>query len=70
MAFFSQAFSNDLGFDLNSEELDELYDNIYERLPRASKDEAWKIFLETASKCCQNINKCLKEAVHIPCLVI
>ncbi|XP_032677911.1 uncharacterized protein LOC116847236 [Odontomachus brunneus] len=64
------AFSDDFDLDLNSEELEELYDNIYKRVPRASKDEAWRIFLETASKCCQNVDKCLKETVHIPCLVL
>ncbi|XP_014469390.1 PREDICTED: uncharacterized protein LOC106741670 [Dinoponera quadriceps] len=68
--FFSTAVSDDLGLDLNSEELDELYDNIYERLPRTSKEEAWKVFLETASECCQNVDRCLKEAVHVPCLAL
>lgn len=61
-----QAFNDDL--DLNDEELDELYNDIYQRSPRASKQEAWKIFLETASKCCQNVDKCLRETMHIPCL--
>ncbi|KAL0125764.1 hypothetical protein PUN28_004668 [Cardiocondyla obscurior] len=59
-------FNDDLG--LNDEELHELYSNIYERLPRASKDEARKIFLETALKCCQNVDRCLKETMPIPCL--
>ncbi|XP_024871610.1 uncharacterized protein LOC112454446 [Temnothorax curvispinosus] len=56
------------GLDLNDEELDELYNDIYERLPRAPKDEAWKVFLETASKCCQNVDRCLKETMYVPCL--
>ncbi|XP_011868155.1 PREDICTED: uncharacterized protein LOC105562166 [Vollenhovia emeryi] len=61
------AFNDDL--DLSDEELDELYnDIIYERFPRASKDEAWKIFLETAAKCCLNVDRCLKETMSIPCL--
>ncbi|KYM93904.1 hypothetical protein ALC62_15477 [Cyphomyrmex costatus] len=64
--FRTPAYNNDL--NLNAEELDELYNDIYERLPRASKDEAWKIFLEIASKCCQNADKCLKEMTHVPCL--
>ncbi|XP_011161770.2 uncharacterized protein LOC105197200 [Solenopsis invicta] len=58
----------DLELYLNNEELDELYNDIYERSPRASKDEAWKVFLETASKCCQNVDKCLKESMYVPCL--
>ncbi|KAL6441666.1 hypothetical protein ACFW04_003649 [Cataglyphis niger] len=60
------AFNDDL--DLNDEELDELYKDMYERSPRASKEETRKVFLETASKCCQNVDKCLKETTHIPCL--
>ncbi|XP_011707439.1 PREDICTED: uncharacterized protein LOC105462497 [Wasmannia auropunctata] len=67
-SFRASAFNDDLDLDLNAEELDELYHDIYERLPRASKDEAWKVFLETASKCCQNVDKCLKETMHVPCL--
>lgn len=63
-----QAINDDLDFDLNDEELDELYSDIYERLPRASKDEAWKVFSETASKCCQNVDRCLKETTYVPCL--
>ncbi|KAM0727575.1 hypothetical protein ACS0PU_005824 [Formica fusca] len=63
--FRAPVFNDDL--DLNDEELDELFNDIYERSPRASKEEAWKVFLETASKCCQNVDKCLKE-MHIPCL--
>ncbi|KYN15450.1 PREDICTED: uncharacterized protein LOC108764982 [Trachymyrmex cornetzi] len=66
--FRTLAYNDDLDLNLNAEELDELYNDIYERLPRASKDEAWKIFLETASKCCQNVDKCLKETTHVPCL--
>ncbi|XP_018050344.1 PREDICTED: uncharacterized protein LOC108688552 [Atta colombica] len=68
VSFRTPAYNDDLDLNLNAEELDELYNNIYERLPRASKDEAWKIFLETASKCCQNVDKCLKETTHVPCL--
>ncbi|XP_018307615.1 uncharacterized protein [Mycetomoellerius zeteki] len=68
VSFHTPAYNNDLDLNLNAEELDELYNDIYERLPRASKDEAWKIFLETASKCCQNVDKCLKETTHLPCL--
>ncbi|GAB1859861.1 hypothetical protein CAJAP_01099 [Camponotus japonicus] len=64
--FRTPAFNDDL--ELNDEELDELYNDIYERSPRASKQEAWRIFLETASKCCQNVDKCLKETMRIPCL--
>ncbi|EZA50634.1 hypothetical protein X777_10985 [Ooceraea biroi] len=60
----------DFGLDLNNEELEELYNDIYERLPRAPKEEAWKAFLETASKCCQNIDRCKKETTHIPCLAV
>ncbi|XP_029154924.1 uncharacterized protein LOC114928008 [Nylanderia fulva] len=64
--FRGPAFDDD--FELDDEELDELYNDIYERSPRASKEEVWKVFLETASKCCQNVEKCLKETMHIPCL--
>ncbi|XP_072746533.1 uncharacterized protein [Anoplolepis gracilipes] len=59
-------FNDDI--DLNNEELDELYNTIYQRSPRTSKEEASKVFLQTASKCCQNVNKCLTELIHIPCL--
>ncbi|XP_012227277.1 uncharacterized protein [Linepithema humile] len=61
--------NNDLGFDLDDEELDELYNDIYKRQPRGSKEEAWKAFVETASKCCQNVDRCLKETTFIPCLI-
>ncbi|EGI57347.1 PREDICTED: uncharacterized protein LOC105154129 [Acromyrmex echinatior] len=67
VSFRTPAYNDDLDLYLNAEELDELYNDIYERLPRASKDEAWKIFLETASKCCQNVDKCLKETTYVPC---
>ncbi|XP_012542590.1 uncharacterized protein LOC105840252 [Monomorium pharaonis] len=65
---FSAPANDDLDLYLNNEELDELYNDIYERLPRAPKEEAWKVFLETASKCCQNVDKCLKETMYVPCL--
>lgn len=64
-----QDYSDDLRYDLAGEELDELYNDIYERRPRGSKEEAWKAFLETASKCCQNVDKCLKDPTYIPCLI-
>ncbi|KAG7187988.1 hypothetical protein KM043_013944 [Ampulex compressa] len=58
----------DMGLGLDSAELEELYNEITERLPRAPKDDAWKIFLDTAAKCCQNSQACLKEARHVSCM--
>ncbi|XP_011638797.1 uncharacterized protein LOC105428285 [Pogonomyrmex barbatus] len=66
--FLTPDFNDAIDLYLNDEELDELYNDIYKRLSRASKDEAWKVFLETASKCCQNADKCLKETTYVPCL--
>lgn len=70
LIYILQAANEDFGLDLSNDELEELYNDIYERAPRASKEEAWKAFLETASRCCQNIDRCKKDTMHVPCLAV
>ncbi|XP_015605580.1 uncharacterized protein LOC107272691 [Cephus cinctus] len=63
-----QGAGDNLGMDLTSNEVEELY-KVYERLPRASmsKEDAKKLFIEMAAKCCQNLNNCILDEKLIPC---
>ncbi|OAD57355.1 hypothetical protein WN48_02246 [Eufriesea mexicana] len=57
-----------LGFSLNAEELEELHDEIGDRMPRNSKDQNKKIFQLVAAKCCRNENFCYDHPDLIPCM--
>lgn len=57
-----------LGFDLSSDELEELYDEVGDRLPRNSKDFKKKIFQTVATKCCPNPKLCYDNPSLIPCM--
>ncbi|XP_012141490.1 uncharacterized protein LOC105662571 [Megachile rotundata] len=57
-----------LGFDLSSDELEELYEEVGDRLPRNSKDFKKKIFQTVATKCCPNPKLCYDNPSLIPCM--
>ncbi|XP_076681541.1 uncharacterized protein LOC143375862 isoform X2 [Andrena cerasifolii] len=58
-----------LGYHLSPEELEELYQEIGERMPRNSKDLNKKIFLNVAAKCCPNVKLCYDNPSLIPCIM-
>ncbi|KOC68497.1 hypothetical protein WH47_10737 [Habropoda laboriosa] len=57
-----------LGFHLSSEELDELHEEVGDRLARNSKDVNKKIFQHVATKCCPNAKLCYDNPSMIPCM--
>ncbi|CAK9801166.1 hypothetical protein ANTQUA_LOCUS2722 [Anthophora quadrimaculata] len=57
-----------LGFQLSSEELDELHEEIGDRMARNSKDQNKKIFQHVATKCCPNVKLCYDNPGLIPCM--
>ncbi|XP_043587667.1 uncharacterized protein LOC122569982 [Bombus pyrosoma] len=57
-----------LGFSLNSDELEELLDEVGYRMPRSSKDLSRKIFQSVAMKCCPNPKLCYDNPGIIPCM--
>ncbi|XP_034188112.1 uncharacterized protein LOC117607936 [Osmia lignaria lignaria] len=57
-----------LGFDLSSEELEELFYEVGDRMPRNSKDLKKKIFQTVATKCCPNPKLCYDNPSLIPCM--
>ncbi|XP_012280088.1 uncharacterized protein LOC105699556 [Orussus abietinus] len=67
------ASGDDLGFrdgiDLSPEEVEELYNDVLERLPRAArnKDESKKLFMTMAARCCQDVDVCLRDEKLSPC---
>lgn len=59
-----------LGYELSPEELEELHEEIGERMPRNSKDMNKKIFMNVAAKCCQNTKLCYENPSLVPCMGI
>lgn len=57
-----------LGYELSPEELEELHEEIGERLARNSKDVNKKIFMNVAEKCCPNAKLCYENPSLIPCM--
>ncbi|KAK9305765.1 hypothetical protein QLX08_003289 [Tetragonisca angustula] len=57
-----------LGFGLSADELDELYHEIGDRMPRNSKNLNKKIFQHVAMKCCPNAQLCYDNPRIIPCM--
>lgn len=57
-----------LGFSLSAEELEELHDEVGDRMPRNSMDLNKKIFQLIAAKCCPNENFCYENPDLIPCM--
>ncbi|XP_076294165.1 uncharacterized protein LOC143215704 [Lasioglossum baleicum] len=57
-----------LGYELSPEELEELHEDIGERLARNSKDMNKKIFMNVAAKCCPNAKLCYENPSLIPCM--
>ncbi|XP_076645035.1 uncharacterized protein LOC143354662 [Halictus rubicundus] len=57
-----------LGYELSPEELEELHEEIGERMPRNSKDVNKRIFMKVAAKCCPNAKLCYENPSLIPCM--
>ncbi|KAF3425052.1 hypothetical protein E2986_02721 [Frieseomelitta varia] len=57
-----------LGFSLSADELEELYHEIGDRMPRNSKNLNKKIFQHVAMKCCPNAQLCYDNPRIIPCM--
>ncbi|KOX71095.1 hypothetical protein WN51_04630 [Melipona quadrifasciata] len=57
-----------LGFGLSADELEELYHEIGDRMPRNSKNLNKKIFQHVAMKCCPNAQLCYDNPRIIPCM--
>lgn len=64
----SQKSDDLLGFNLSPEELEELHDEIGDRMPRNSKNLNKKIFQQIAMKCCPNARLCYDNPRIIPCM--
>ncbi|XP_011502019.1 PREDICTED: uncharacterized protein LOC105365525 [Ceratosolen solmsi marchali] len=64
--------SSDLGFDAHVDEMIDLLNEIYERMPRSptkTKEESMREFMALAYECCKNQDLCLtkKELIPIHC---
>ncbi|XP_006615297.1 uncharacterized protein LOC122718533 [Apis laboriosa] len=57
-----------LGFNLSPEELEELHNEIGDRMPRNSKNLNKRIFQQIAMKCCPNARLCYDNPRIIPCM--